>query len=418
MTAPATSALPTRDEATAGDGEFRRHGRALFGCTLAAAVGAIGLNAYTGGAFVPELGRTVGYTREQLASATFLLSAVVAAVAPFMGQALDRWGAVRVITLSLVGEVAAFLVLAAAPAGFGWFAAAIALLGVLGVGTTPPSYGRVVTARFDRERGLALGIMISGLGGVAILAPVVMTRVIASTGWRGGYAALALFAAVVGGTGLLLIRADGPGLHAAARAAGVRPEEGSWAAARRPLYAWTVTTFAGAALFGGGFLLHAISILRERGFTPEQAALTQSMIGVAIVAGRLGSGWAMDRVFAPHVAAAAFAVSAGGTALLLSMSGPLLCLAALGIGLTIGAELDILALTLSRYFGVASFGRLYSLAYSLMILAGGASPLLIARLSRSGDYRLAVVLCSAGLLTCAAAAAALPRFRTTAFKGG
>ena len=100
-----------------------------------------------------------------------------------------------------------------------------------------------------------------------------------------------------------------------------------------------------------------------------------------------------------------------GTALLLSTSGPLLCLAALGVGLTIGAELDILGFTLSRYFGVPSFGRLYSLAYSLMILAGGASPLLIARLAKGVDYTSAILACSTGLLVSAVAVVLLPRFR-------
>ena len=397
-------------EAAPGFFEFRQHWRALAGCTLAASVGAIGLNAYSGGAFVSELVRTAGYTREQLSSATLLLSAVVACVAPFMGQALDRWGAVRVITLALAGEVLGFLLLAVSPAGFGWFAAATAMLGLLGGGTTPPSYSRVVAARFDRRRGLALGVMISGLGMVAIAAPFLMTRVIAAVGWRGGYATLAAAVAVVGTVGVLLIRSDGPGPAAVARRDGSAPPQGGWSALRRPLYWWVLLSFAAAALFGGGFLLHLISILRERGFSPGQAAAVQSLVGVAIVAGRCSSGWAMDRVFAPYVAALAFAVSAAGTALLMSTSGPLLCVAALGVGLTIGAELDILGFTLSRYFGVPSFGRLYSLAYSLMILAGGASPLLIARLARGGDYAPAVRLCAAGLAVTAVAVALLPRF--------
>jgi len=126
---PASSA--TR---TAPENEFRRHWRALVGSMMAASVGVIGLNAYTGGAFVPELVAKVGYTREQLSFATLLLSATVVPLA------------------------------------------------LLGVGTTPPTYARVVAARFDRRRGLALGLMIAGLGVTAITAPMVMTRVIAAVG--------------------------------------------------------------------------------------------------------------------------------------------------------------------------------------------------------------------------------------------
>lgn len=82
----------------------------------------------------------------------------------------------------------------------------------------------------------------------------------------------------------------------------------------------------------------------------------------------------------------------------------------LGHRLTIGAELDILAYTLSRYFGVPSFGRLYSLAYSVMILAGGASPLLISRLSSAGNYRPAILVCAFGLAVFAILVAFLPRY--------
>lgn len=407
MSASVLAAAPT--QAPVGS-EFRRHWRALLGCTLAAAVGAIGLNAYTGGAFVPALVR-VGYTREQLSSATLLLSLVVALAAPVMGQALDRWGAVRVIALSLTGEVVGFALLASAPARFGWFAAGMAALGVLAVGTTPPGYARVVAARFDRHRGLALGLMISGLGVTAIASPLAMTRVIAASGWRGGYWSLAGLVLVLGTAGLLLIRSDGPGPHAAASAMGRAPSRGDWSALRRPLYWWVLLAFAAPALFGGGFLLHMITILRGRGFSGGQAAQVQALVGVAIVLGRCTSGLALDRFSAPRVAATAFAISAAGTALLLSSSGPVLCLAALGIGLTIGAELDILAYTLSRYFGVDSLGRVYSLAYSTMILAGGASPLLIARLARSGDYAPAVATCAVGLLAAAVLVAFLPPLR-------
>ena len=126
----------------------------------------------------------------------------------------------------------------------------------------------------------------------------------------------------------------------------------------------------------------------------------------------------MDRLFAPYVAAGAFMITTLGTALLLSSQAPLLCLAALGIGLTIGAELDILALTLSRYFGLASFGRLYGLAYSVMILAGGCSPVLIARLARAGDYTPGIIVSAIGIFTATFLVVLLPKFRTPRSLGG
>ena len=302
-----------------------------------------------------------------------------------------------------------FFLLGTVPADFAWYASAVVLLALLGAGTTPPSFSRIVTSHFDRRRGLALGVMISGLGVTAITAPMLLTQLIARLGWRGGYLSLSALVLIFGGIGLLLIRSDCASVRAHPMPAVT--QSGDWSALKRPLYWYILFCFAAPALFGGGYLLHLISILRERGFSPAQAAQIQALVGFAIIAGRLMSGLAMDRLFAPYVAAGAFMTTALGTTLLLFSQAPLLCMSAVGIGLTIGAELDILAFTLSRYFGLASFGRIYGLAYSVMILAGGCSPVLIARLARAGDYTSGIIVSAVGIFAAAVSIALLPKFK-------
>jgi MFS family permease len=397
-------------------GEFKRHWRSLAGCTIAASVGTIGLNAYTSGAFLPELVAKAGYSREQMSVATLLLSGTVALVAPFVGIAVDQWGAFRVIGFAVIGEVLGFFLLGTVPADFASYASAVVLLALMGAGTTPPSFSRIVTSHFDRRRGLALGLMVSGLGVTAITAPMLLTHVISRLGWRGGYLFLALLVLTFGAIGLLLIRSDSS--RVPTQPSPVVSRGGDWSAMKRPLYWYILLCFAAPALFGGGYLLHLISILRERGFTPAHAAQIQALVGFAIIAGRLVSGIAMDRIFAPYVAAGAFMITTLGTALLLSSQASLLCLAGLGIGLTIGAELDILALTLSRYFGLASFGRLYGLAYSVMILAGGCSPVLIAKLARGGDYTPGIIVSAIGIFAAAFLVVLLPKFKAPRSLGG
>ena len=387
--------------------EFHDHWPTLLGATLAASVGTIGLQAYTSGAFVPALIADTGYTREQISLATLFLSATVALIAPFAGQLIDQIGARRVIAFAIFGEATGFVVLGSTPAEFHWFAAAMVLLGVLGVGSTPPSFSRLVSARFDHARGLALGIMISGLGVTAITAPLWATAIIGLGGWRTGYRVLAGLVLALGVTGLMIMRLDRTEPPAAPKAA---TNASGWSALRRPLFWAILVCFAAPALFGGGYLLHLISLLREKGFSSGDAAKVQALIGVSIITGRLLSGAAMDRIFAPYVAAVAFAGSATGCALLLSDNAAALYVGAFAMGLTIGAELDILAYTMSRYFGIASFGRCYSLAYSFMILSGGASPVLIAHLAPAGDYTSALIVSAIGIALSAVAVACLPRF--------
>lgn len=388
--------------------EFREHWRALLGCTIAASIGTIGIHAYTSGAFVRPLGEA-GYGKEQLSLATLILSTTVAICAPFAGTLMDRYGPLMVITIAVLGEAAAFALLGIAPVGFPIYAGAIVLLALLGVGTTPPGFARIVTARFDAGRGLALGCMISGLGLMAISGPIWATWVIQQGGWRLGYGVMAALVLVLGGAGLLLIRSD-QASHPVApvRAASVSHGMEGASALRRPLFWIMLSGFLAPALFGGGYLLHLISLLAERGIDAAMAARIQSLIGVAILCGRLGSGWALDHFPAARVAALAFAISAGGCALLLQSHPALMGVAALAIGLTIGAELDIMAYFISRYFGLANFGRLYGLAYGCLIISGGTSPVLISRLAAQGGYDLALMVSTVGTLAGALILLTLP----------
>ena len=94
-----------------GSQEFRRHWRTLAGCTIAAAIGTIGLHAYTSGAFVHALTEDAGFTRDQMSLATLILSASVAVCAPIAGVMMDRYGALRVVSVAVVGEALAFALL-------------------------------------------------------------------------------------------------------------------------------------------------------------------------------------------------------------------------------------------------------------------------------------------------------------------
>jgi MFS family permease len=335
---------------------------------------------------------------------------------------MDRYGALKVVSFAIVGEAFAFFLIGVAPAQFSYYAAAIVTLAVLGTGTTPPGFARMVTARFDAARGLALGVMIGGLGLMAITGPLWATWLISAIGWRGGYMAISALVLLLGGIGVLLIRSEAgrDQVKAPEQAIGaaLEPEQaGSFAALKRPLFWLMLAGFLAPAFFCMGYGLHLISLLRERGLSAEAAAQVQSLIGVAILLGRLGSGAALDRFPPTIVAATAFTISGLGCALLLLPDPRLMAVAALAIGLTIGAELDLVAYFISRYFGLASFGRLYGVAYGGLITAGGASPVLIAFIAARGGYDNALIVSTIGTIAGAAILLSLPSPRGAAQTG-
>lgn len=382
--------LESEDASARGQSEFKSNWRALTGCMLGASIGTVGLYAYTSGAFVGPL-IEAGYTRAQVSLAALLVNVCVAIAAPVAGMLMDRFGALRVIAFGLAGEALGFLLLGLSPINIIIFFAIIIGLAILGVGSTPPGFARIITSRFDQRRGLALGIMIAGPGIVAITAPIWITSIVGWGGWRAGYLSMSAVVVIIGGLGLALIRANNKRPRLARQPLKTRSSSGSWLALSLPVFWIIVAAFVSPALFGSGYLFHMIEILKSRGFSAEGAAGIQSLIGIAIVVGRLGSGYLIDRYPAKNVAAVIFMISALGCALLTSLNPLIIGTAALAIGLTIGAELDILAYIIGRYFGLDSFGRLYGLAYSFMMVGAGASPLLISAVADNGTYDTALL---------------------------
>ena len=96
-----------------------------------------------------------------------------------------------------------------------------------------------------------------------------------------------------------------------------------------------------------------IPMLIDFGLTPQAAAFVQSVFGIAMMVGRLGTGYVIDRVFAPWVMivvslGAAVACAMYGT----GVTGGMVFVSACLIGLVVGAEFDVLALIIKHFFGI------------------------------------------------------------------
>ena len=107
-----------------------------------------------------------------------------------------------------------------------------------------------------------------------------------------------------------------------------------------------------------GCVIHLAAMLGDRGSSAQTAALGSSLAGGAVLLGRVGTGYLLDRFFAPRVAAVLFSGSAVGIGLLWAGGATVILFAgALFVGLGLGAELDLIAFLTSRYFGLRAFGR-------------------------------------------------------------
>jgi MFS family permease len=100
------------------------------------------------------------------------------------------------------------------------------------------------------------------------------------------------------------------------------------------------------------------------------------LIGVAVMAGRIITGWLFDRFWAPLVCLPILLVPALACWLLTGTDAdkPALLAAAFMLGFAAGAEADVIAFLSSRYFGMANYGKIYGLLYMPFAMLSGLSP--------------------------------------------
>lgn len=391
--------------------ELIRSWPTLLGAFLGVAAGVTALPYYTQGVFVPPLTQEFSWTREQMSIITLAGGIVLAGLSPFVGLLIDRVGVRLPLAASLAAMVVGYVGLSLSDADFRRFLLLQVLVFAVGAVTGPVAFTRVVNQRFVAMRGVALGVTLAGAGAMAVVAPPLVAQVIESVGWRAAYRTMALVMFAVGAVALILLwPAAGPReLRTNQPPAGLI--QGHDSRLNRLLFMQLLVTFALLALGIGGFVIHMIPLLTDAGMTLTRAAEVQSLIGVSVLIGRLGTGFLVDRYFAPRVSAFIMTLAALGVIGLASFGPAAAPACALLIGFAIGTEGDVIGYLTARYFGLTRYGRLYGVLYGVFALGLGLSPLLVARMHQtSGAYDLPLWTSAALLFLGAVSLLTLPKF--------
>lgn len=209
-----------------------------------------------------------------------------------------------------------------------------------------------------------------GLGGFVI--PFIAQRALSGAGWRSAYLTLALLAVVVPlPLNALLVRERRKTVDRLLAEKGMTRAE-----ALRTRAWWQMTSvFLLLAVCANGVISHLAAILTDAGLDAGNAAFALSIFGISALAGRVITGWLVDRFFAPYVAAVLFSGLLVGIGLL--RAGTAGTVAACLTGVALGAELDVMPYLVSRYFGMRAFGAIYGLCFGAFTLGMAAGPLLM-----------------------------------------
>ena len=331
----------------------------VFGSTVGLIVGNGPIVFFTFGLFLGPVTREFGWDRATFSSSLLVGHGCAAAAYPFLGRAIDRYGIRRVSLTSIVLFALSLASLSLTPPSPAVFIAMAGLVGLLSAGQAPLPYAKAVSSWFDERRGLALGIAMTGIGIGATLVPQFARAVIDAYGWRAGYVALAALMFIVAFPVVaIFIREPDSQARTITYGDSVLPGLTLGESVRSASF-WllAIPVFLVVTAING-IVGHLVPLLTDRGFALGQATATLSAVGLSTIAGRLVSGYLLDRFFAPYVAAALFLLPLAGVGILAAgPGGPALILAASALGFGLGAEVDVIGFMVSRYFGLRSYRR-------------------------------------------------------------
>lgn len=395
--------------------EFRRGWRLVLAAATGVGLGITGLTFYTLGIFIGPLSQEFGWSRTALASATILTTLTTLLLGPVVGRLADRFGGRRVGLVSLVGLAAGLAGMSLIGADLWSFYLAFGIAMVLGAGTLPIVWTRAVNAGFDKARGLALGLTLTGTGVCAILAPPFTQWLIADHGWRTAYLGQAALVLVIGLPVVWMLFHEVGGKGAAAPGRPKVAQPGFTASqARRTRQFWMLGVgFLFASFAVSALIVHLVSILTGGGLARDVAVWAASLLGFAIIAGRLGIGLLVDRFYAPLVAFGILVVAGIACLLLLVPGGglPLALLCVVLIGLAAGAEVDLVAYLASRYFGMRAYGEIYGWQLGFFALGAGLGPMGVGRLyDATGSYLVGLLAAAVGFIVGAVLIGLLGRY--------
>ena len=343
---------------------------------------------FTMGVFMTVLTGEFGWTRAQVSGAITVGTLAIAVCTPYAGRLIDNLGVRPILMGTIGGFTVTFASLYYLSSSI-WHLYLIFTL--IGIFTSPiaTSYVRTVSSWFDKNRGLTLGIAMSGTGVGAATVPLLCQYLINTIGWRLTYLVLGCISLAVTFLLVGLILRDTPesmGLESDGVKSGREEPEAaistsSGSSVHEALSTSTfwilVLSFLLIAVGLHGVLTHFIPYMQDKGFSSMLAAQLFSVIGISIIIGRIGCGYLVDRFFGPYVAAVFMLLSTIGIAFLLFDDSHVILLytSAFLFGLGIGAETDLLGYLTSRYFGLRHMGEIFGYIYAAFMLGTSIGPL-------------------------------------------
>lgn len=339
------------------------------------------------GIFAEPLSKEFGWTTQEVFKGSTWAGILSIFSAPVIGALSDRIGVRRVLAVSFIILIAILYSFSRMDGSLVGYLVRYSLMALLCMGTTQVVFSRVLASWFHRRLGRALGIALAGVGFGGWFWSRIIQSFIDSYGWRGAYVGMAILIGCITLPIVLLVVRDTPasmGLSVdgnddeAARAHFAVTEKQGLSlpeASRTGQYWLMIGVFLLTGLGIQGVSIGMVPLMKALGMDAQMASATQSYMFLAVVAGRLTSGFLLDHIFGPRIAQA-FLVAPiiGISALILGASGGWAVACAMCVGLALGGEADVFAYLVKRYFGIKHYSSIYGTMFSTFGIASAIAP--------------------------------------------
>jgi len=372
--------------------EFKGGGKPLAAALLGVACGASPLPFNVLPLVMGPINQEFGWDFAAISAGMTIFGIIASLMAPVYGGLADRFGVRPVALISLFVFGVVFGSLYFVPASLMGYWLLWGLLGAIGIGSTPVTWSRAISLWFNRNRGLALGIMLLGTSLAALVVPQIAQRAIAAGGWRMAFPVVALLPIFVAlPIGLRWFREPRPherppGLSGAdGKVAGICLAE----AVRGYRFWLLLSSILMISLAYGGAHIHIAQIVGLHGFSAQVAASVLGVVAIGILSGRLIVGFLFDRFWAPGIAFPALLLPALACWLLMGTQASLtmVMMGAFLLGFAAGAESDVIAYLAAKYFGMAHYGRIYGVLYMPFGIGSAISPIIYGAVrDQTGGY--------------------------------
>lgn len=345
--------------------------------------------------YVVPVSEGFGWERTTVTAGITIATLISAAFAVPIGFVVDRVGPRPLGIAGVALACAAFALIGFASNGDEW--QWYGLWTVMAFATLPVQatiWTAAVATRFEASRGMAFAITLCGASVAQALFPWLGAKLIAGYGWQSAMAMQAgIWAAVALPAVVLFFRGarDGSGAdaqQARALAASAVTEGMTFAEGLRTtiylrlMLASVLFTFVALAL-----VVNFIAIQTDGGMEATTAAGLAFWIGIFAIIGRLGTGVLLDRMPGNLVGAAIFCLPMLACLNFLYLGTDAAFISAALIGLTVGAEVDVIVYLATRHFGLKAFGALYGGLLVALSVGTATGPLAAANtFDRTGNY--------------------------------